>query len=151
MKVFALDIATKTGWACGDGTHKGTDFGTLDMSECKGDYGYMAHAFKNWVSDMLHTYEPDIMSIEKTIVRRSASSYHLAGLSMIAHACGYVHEVRRKEYSPTTIKKFMTGNGFADKKQMVSAAKLRRFKVKDDNQADAIGLLLLTLDQLKGD
>lgn len=41
-----------------------------------------------------------------------------------------------------TIKKFMTGKGNANKEAMIKAARSRGFAVEDDNEADAIGILL---------
>lgn len=50
------------------------------------------------------------------------------------------------EASPTSVKKFATGNGRATKKQMVAAAQdLWGFEGKDDNQADAIAIAYMGL------
>jgi crossover junction endodeoxyribonuclease RuvC len=57
------------------------------------------------------------------------------------------------EVTPTALKKFATGAGRADKKQMVAAAhELWGYDGKDDNQADALALAYmgLTLDGATG-
>jgi Holliday junction resolvasome RuvABC endonuclease subunit len=44
-----------------------------------------------------------------------------------------------------TIKKFMTGKGNATKGEMIAAARLRGFEPVDDNESDALAILLLAL------
>ena len=46
-----------------------------------------------------------------------------------------------------TIKKFMTGKGNAGKPEMIAAARKFGFSPVDDNEADAIGILLWALEQ----
>lgn len=44
------------------------------------------------------------------------------------------------EYSPTSIKKSFTGNGRADKEDMMSECKKRGIKVETHDEADSVGL-----------
>jgi len=45
-----------------------------------------------------------------------------------------------------TIKKFLTGKGNANKDAMIAAAQARGFSPADDNEADAIAILLWALE-----
>lgn len=47
----------------------------------------------------------------------------------------------------TSIKKFITGKGNANKEEMIKAMNEQGFKVEDDNEADALGVLLKFFDQ----
>jgi Holliday junction resolvasome RuvABC endonuclease subunit len=49
-----------------------------------------------------------------------------------------------------TIKRFVTGKGNADKAKMVAAIQARGFAPADDNEADAIALLLWATDPQGG-
>jgi Holliday junction resolvasome RuvABC endonuclease subunit len=49
-----------------------------------------------------------------------------------------------------TIKKHATGRGNADKQAMVAAARARGFSPADDNEADAIALLLWAIETQGG-
>lgn len=46
-----------------------------------------------------------------------------------------------------TIKKFATGKGNASKDEMIAAVKAKGYLCKDDNEADAVALLLCVLDR----
>ena len=49
-----------------------------------------------------------------------------------------------------TIKRFATGKGNADKTAMIAAIRARGFPPADDNEADAIALLLWATDPQGG-
>ncbi|MCX8006193.1 MAG: hypothetical protein N2688_14785, partial [Burkholderiaceae bacterium] len=49
-----------------------------------------------------------------------------------------------------TIKRFATGRGNADKAAMIAAVRARGFAPADDNEADAIALLLWATDPQGG-
>lgn len=50
-----------------------------------------------------------------------------------------------------TIKKWATGNGHADKAQMIAAVKQFGFEPQDHNSADALALLALAMERLAGE
>ena len=50
--------------------------------------------------------------------------------------------------TPTSIKKFITGSGKADKDMVIQSVKKLGFSPKDDNEADALALLHLAMDDL---
>lgn len=51
-----------------------------------------------------------------------------------------------QDVQPTTLKKYLSGGGAADKKAMIAAARAGGVRVLDDNQADAYGLALMLFD-----
>jgi len=70
------------------------------------------------------------------------SSDHLIG-------CVGMRKLRGVPYQGVpvgTIKKFLTGQGNANKQAMIDAARRRGFSPADDNEADAIAILLWALE-----
>ena len=55
-----------------------------------------------------------------------------------------------KLVSPGTLKKALTGNGHAEKKEMIEKILSLGIKVRDDNEADATALLLMAMGKIKG-
>lgn len=49
-----------------------------------------------------------------------------------------------------TIKRFIAGKGNADKKTVIAAVKARGFAPADDNEADAIAILLWAIENYGG-
>jgi len=60
------------------------------------------------------------------------------------------HEVPYKGVPVGTIKRYATGRGNADKATMIEAIRARGFLPADDNEADAIALLLWATDPTGG-
>jgi Holliday junction resolvasome RuvABC endonuclease subunit len=145
MRVLALDIATNVGWAVGDGSRQGTHCGTQRLNSA-GDLGRMSHYFGLFLADLITTWEPDLIAIERGFFR-GPMSYHLTGLIWDAHRVGYVRGVPRVEFPPATIKKFICGSGKASKDDVLTEIIVRGFYPHNDHEADALALLLLALDR----
>lgn len=66
----------------------------------------------------------------------------------------YLSETPVYSFVPSSVKKFATGNGRADKKEMIAAA-IAHLETKpdefDDNQADALFIGLMAREKLHGD
>jgi Holliday junction resolvasome RuvABC endonuclease subunit len=60
------------------------------------------------------------------------------------------HEIPYEGVPVATIKRFATGRGKADKAAMVAAIRAHGFAPADDNEADAIALLLWATTSPKG-
>jgi Holliday junction resolvasome RuvABC endonuclease subunit len=82
---------------------------------------------------------------ESPILPAKTSIDTLRKLYGIAAHVEYVcegYQIGCEEMNLMTIKKFMTGHGFAKKHDMVNAARLMGYDVKTDDEADAIGCRL---------
>jgi crossover junction endodeoxyribonuclease RuvC len=145
MNIVAIDLGTKTGWAIAraDGS---IVFGT---HVCKADGrkeidGLRYARFRSLLSKL----QKNIDSIDQVFFEKveSHSSTYAAqvygGYKAILEMFCAINEIPCTGIPVGTIKKFTTGKGNADKDQMVEAVKALGFKVKDDNQADAIAILL---------
>lgn len=139
MKILSLDIATKTGWSLPDCS------GTYDMKpelDATGDYGRITWLFQGWLADMIAEHKPDLVAIEKPIIRGKATIL-LVGLVQAAHTVAYAHQVKRTERTPQAIKTHVTGKHNATKSAVVDALRAMGIEPKTNDEADAIALRLL--------
>lgn len=118
------------------------------------DPGKRLHAIHNELDFLIEKYTPDVMAIERlffaTNIKTAMSVGQAVGVMMYTAATRNLAVV---EYAPGTIKKVITGNGRADKKEMQanlqkilgSLIAREREKIKKthfDNAADAIAVAL---------
>lgn len=105
-----------------------------------------------WIVQQLHqtikTYKPTKICYEGYSYRSYSSSYDLAELGgllrVMYHEYAELTGAEIIEYSPTELKKYITGKGNS-KKEMMMLQLFKRFGIeaKNNNQADAVGLCLM--------
>lgn len=140
MTTLALDISTKCGWAYGDGTPENTWCGTRVFNNS--DYVEMYNEALTWFTRMMVGTAASLIVIEKAIYTRHESCFQMCVLHLAAHAAAKSLNIPRTEITPAAVKKHITGKGNCNKKAMIAAIKDMGFNPKDDNQADAIGILI---------
>ena len=146
--ILALDLGTTTGWALR--SHDGLiTSGTVSFKPGRYDGGGMRYLrFTNWLTEIDRLSGP-IAAIWYEEVRRHAgtdASHVYGGLMATLTAWA---ELRGIPYAGTpvgTIKRHATGKGNANKQDMIAAARQRGFSPADDNEADAIALLLWAIE-----
>ena len=146
--ILALDLGTTTGWAI-----RGFDglitSGTVSFKPNRYDGGGMRYLrFTNWLTEIDRLSGP-IAAIWFEEVRRHAGTdaAHVFG-GLMASLTSWA-ELRGTPYAGTpvgTIKRHATGKGNANKDAMIAAARSRGFSPVDDNEADAIALLLWAIE-----
>lgn len=146
MKILALDIATKTGWATEQ------ESGVFDFTVKRGETsGLIPLRFKAKIKELITISDITIVAYERP-AGRNIHSIMLAS-KMIAHLEEYCIEnnIELATYSAKEIKKSWTGNGNAGKPLMISEAKKRfpDLEIIDDNHADALALLEHAKSDLK--
>lgn len=143
LTVLALDLGTTTGFAIAPrgGAVRSGSF-RLDPNKLGGN-GRRWIAFREWLTATAREVG-GVQVVYVEDVRR-----HVSNLSARVY-CGYLamleawcaaNNVRLEGVGVGTIKKAFTGNGRADKAQMIAEAKRRGFTVTDDNESDAVALL----------
>lgn len=144
VAILALDLGTKTGWALlqrdGRIMHGMEDF-TPRASWAPGQKWLR---FRSWLSTLIAAHHVTQIAFED--VRR-----HPLGQVLAAHAYGGFramlemvadhHRVTLDTVGVGQIKKHWTGNGTAKKPEMIDQAKIRGFRVTDDNEADGLAIL----------
>ena len=142
--ILALDLGTTTGWALRMGDHSILS-GIQTFRPGRFEGGGMRYLrFTDWLVEIAMRAH-GIRRVVFEEVRRHAGTdaAHVYGgfLATLTSWCEE-HEVPYEGVPVGTIKRFATGRGNADKAAMVSAIKARGFRPADDNEADAIALLL---------
>ena len=149
---LALDLGTTTGWAL-----RGFDglitSGTTSFKPGRYDGGGMRYLrFTNWLTELDRLAGP-IEAIWFEEVRRHAgtdAAHVYGGLMATLTAWAELRGVPYEGVPVGTIKKHATGRGNADKQAMIAAARARGFSPADDNEADAIAILLWAIEMQRG-
>lgn len=143
MRILALDLATKTGYAHTDGTS-----GVWRLPN--GPNGRRWMDFKEWLDDMVGMHGTDVIVAEASLHQpgtagRMANAMH----TMIEVVCDK-YQLDYKRVAASTLKKYATGSGRGDKAAMWQAAKARGIASVpvDDNHLDALWVLDWALHEL---
>ncbi len=146
--ILTLDLGTTTGWALrprdGQIVH-----GSIGFKPQRFEGGGMRYLrFKRWLTE-LKTLATDINAVYFEAVRRHAGvdAAHAYGgfLATLTSWCEH-HNIPYQGVPVGTIKKHASGKGNAGKDEMIAAVRARGFEPGDDNEADAIALLLWAIE-----
>lgn len=145
--ILALDLGTTTGWAIysTDGTiTSGTE--TFKPGRFEGG-GMRFLRFKRWLYE-LSASESMLTAVYFEEVRRhvGVDAAHAYG-GFMAHLTAWCehHNIPYQGVPVGTIKKHATGKGNSGKYEMMKAARAAGHFVKDDNEADALHLLMYAI------
>jgi len=150
--LLALDLGTTTGWALRVGGGAVMS-GSISFRGSRFDGGGMRFLrFRGWLN-RLHGDTGGISAIYFEEVRRhlGTDAAHLYGgfLATLTAWC----EERRIAYEGVpvgSIKRHVTGKGNADKALVIEAVRARGFDPEDDNEADALAILLWAVETRGG-
>lgn len=133
--ILALDPARLTGFAHSSGRYGTWDIGSGD-ARLKRLHDFVIDAGRAWGCKLIACEHSDFGSKFPRV-----KAMHAEQLGVIKHAARELG-VSVVTYAPASIKKFATGSGRADKKQVMRACEtFYGIKPRDDNQADAIFVL----------
>lgn len=149
--LLALDLGTTTGWAVQSSGR--IESGTVSFRPSRYDGGGMRFLrFRAWLDDLIGS-TPDLSAIYIEEVRRhvGTDAAHIYGglLAILTSWC----EQRSIAYQGVpvgTIKKFIAGKGNADKHAVIQAVRAHGYSPADDNEADAIAILLWAIETRGG-
>jgi len=143
---LALDLGTTTGWALQSSGI--TTSGRLSLKSSRFDGGGMRYLrFRCWLEQLQIDVGP-IGAVYFEEVRRHAgtdAAHVYGGLLAVLTAWCEEHLVAYQGVPVGTIKRFITGKGNADKAAVIAAVQAKGFAPTDDNEADAIAILLWAL------
>ncbi len=146
--VLAVDLGTTTGWAMRG--HDGLiTTGTASFKPGRYDGGGMRYLrFTNWLTELDRLSGP-FSAIWFEEVRRHAgtdAAHVYGGLMATLTAWCELRGVPYQGVPVGTIKRHATGKGNAPKEAMIAAVRARGYSPVDDNEADAIALLVWTIE-----
>ena len=141
MKILALDLATKTGWALRSNGHVESGVQVFDLKRGESP-GMRFVRFRRWLYQMLESFEAgDVVAFEQAHHRGGAATQLCVGMSTrVLEACAELGLEHTSVHS-ATLKKFATGSGRASKEEMLATARARWPEVKTHDEADARHLL----------
>lgn len=159
MKLLALDTSTYAGWALFPAGGAVPRCGTwrAPKSWAPEDYGPRFKAFHDFLCDMITVHQPDVLAFESPVLPRGSASMQttehtlrlLIGFAAIVELVATLRGLQCVEVNVATAKKALTGNGRAEKDDMVVAATRRGFPVGDHHQADACAVALVAYADLE--
>src|SRR5262245_8387874 len=146
--ILALDLATKTGWALRSANCRIIS-GTVSFRPSRYDGGGIRYLrFRSWL-DGLAADAGGIRVVHHEEVRRhlSTDSSHVHGglLATLTTWCEE-HSIAYQGVPVGTIKRYIAKKGNADKQAVMAAVRERGFNPADNNEADAIAILLWAID-----
>jgi Holliday junction resolvasome RuvABC endonuclease subunit len=149
VRILALDLGTRTGWALlavdqiitsGSETFKPGRFEGGGMRFLR---------FKRWLTEIKQSADGlDAVYFEEVRRHAGVDAAHAYG-GFMAHMTAWCehHEIPYQGVPVGTIKKHATGKGNASKAEMIAAMRARGFRPVDDNEADALALLVWAMAQ----
>lgn len=150
--ILALDLGTTTGWALApqDGV---TTSGTASFRPTRYDGGGMRFLrFRNWL-EQIRAYAGRIEAVYFEEVRAHAGTdaAHVYGGFLATLTAWCEQQVIPYQGVPVgVIKHFIAGRGNAGKDVVMDAVRGRGFHPADDNEADAIAILLWAIETKGG-
>jgi Holliday junction resolvasome RuvABC endonuclease subunit len=150
--LLALDLGTTTGWAlrAQDGL---ITSGTVSFRPSRYDGGGMRYLrFTNWLTELDQLSGP-IAAIWFEEVRRHAgtdAAHVFGGFLATLTAWAELRGVPYEGVPVGTWKRKVCGKGNADKAAVISAICARGFHPSDDNEADALAMLIWALESRGG-
>lgn len=146
--VLALDLGTTTGWAMQVAGGR-IESGTVSFRPSRYDGGGMRYLrLRAWL-DCMAADVSGLSTIYFEEVRRhvGTDAAHIYGglLATLTSWCEQ-HGIAYQGVPVGTIKRFIAGKGNADKPAVMTAVRARGFQPADDNEADAIAILLWSLE-----
>jgi hypothetical protein len=150
--ILALDLGTTTGWAAqtADGRPQS---GSVSFRPSRYEGGGIRYLrFRAWLDSTLADLGR-LSAIYFEEVRRHAgtdAAHIYGGLLAILTAWCEQQGVAYQGVPVGTIKRFIAGKGNADKAAVIAAVRKRGFAPEDDNEADAVAILLWSIETQGG-
>ena len=146
--LLALDLGTTTGWALrGSDGHITSGSERFRPQRFEGG-GMRFLRFKRWLTEIKQSCGGiDALHFEEVRRHAGVDAAHAYGgfLATLTAWCEH-HQIPYQGVPVGTIKKHATGRGNAGKADMVSAMRQRGFQPIDDNEADALAILLWAIE-----
>ncbi len=146
--LLCLDVGTSTGWALRSADGQIVS-GTVSFRPSRYDGGGIRYLrFRGW----LESVEKDaggigVVHYEEVRRHLSTDAAHVHG-GLLATVTAWCEQngIAYQGVPVGTIKRFIAGKGNADKQTVIAAVRARGFNPADDNEADAIAILLWVIE-----
>lgn len=144
MTILALDLGTKLGWAL---RYSATEVyhGTQSFDRKASDGAGMRFLkFRQWLKKLAEEHGPiEAIYYEDVRAHKGVAAAHIyGGLKGVLMAWAEERGIPYGGVSVQDIKAYATGKKNASKAQVIAAMEAKGFTPEDDNDADALALLL---------
>ena len=150
--ILALDLGTTTGFAIA-GVDGAITSGTVEFRLDRWQSGGMRFLrFKRWLTEIKNQAGGfDLVVYEQVRRHAGVDAAHAFGgwLAILTAWCDH-HDIAYQGVPVGTIKRFIAGKGNADKQTVIAAVRARGFHPADDNEADALAILLWAIETQGG-
>lgn len=149
--LLALDLATRIGWCHGRGDTPPA-VGSYKLSAAPNEIGAYLCEYEMWFARQCTVLEPEVVIFESPApggFNSLASIRKTLGLAGVTEMVCHRRNIEVREVAPATVKKALTGNGHAKKPDMMAAARARGFDPKFHDEADALGVWIASIRQLR--
>ena len=150
--ILALDLGTTTGWAVRNLRGRILS-GTADFKPHRFEGGGMRYLrFERWLDETLRLAgDVEAVYFEEVRAHVGVDAAHAYGgfLAGVTAWCEE-HAIAYQGVPVGTIKRFVAGKGNANKAAVIAAVRERGFSPVDDNEADAIAILLWAIETRGG-
>jgi len=147
MNILAIDTGTHCGWAsCVNGQ---VESGVQHFELGRGDSpGVRFMHFRSWLELMMLRISPELVIYERPLLFGGYATDLLVGfVTRIQEECAR-RGIEHQAVQVSTLKKAATGSGRAAKAAMIKAAsEYFGREIKDDNEADALMLLWIAMEE----
>jgi len=141
--ILTLDLGTRTGWAYRN-TAGVISHGVADFGGKRGEpKGARFKRFQVWLDSSPATVLVDRVVYEGVCAHNGVYAAHMwGGWEALLCAWCEANGTPYEDMGVGTIKKDATGNGRASKQDVISAVRAAGFQPTDDNDADALAIML---------
>lgn len=149
MILLALDLATSTGFSVGNPFEKPVS-GTHDLPKTGKNVGKFLRHHEAWLDDTINRYRVTHVCFESPILRSQTSLVTLRKCYGLANVTEMVCDEKSlicTEANNSSIKKFVTGKGRCEKRDMLLKCREMGFDPQTFDEADAIGVWLFAVAQ----
>ncbi|MEE7478447.1 hypothetical protein [Methylobacterium hispanicum] len=143
-KLLGLDLSVaRTGWALA-APNEPLRFGSYPLPSTGEDIGKLLVAFDEWLKIKIAGEDIAVVVFEAPILRQGRT--HITTARKLMNLAGHVEficsqlGIRCAEQNISTNKKDFTGNGHAEKQDMILMARRYGWDVKNSDEADACAL-----------
>jgi hypothetical protein len=145
---LALDLGTTTGYAIAAADGR-INSGTVSFKPSRYDGGGIRYLrFRAWLDSMAQDASGiGVIHFEEVRAHAGTDAAHVYG-GLLATLTAWAEErgIAYQGVPVGTIKRFIAGKGNADKAAVIAAVRERGFSPVDDNEADALSILLWTIE-----
>lgn len=146
LVILAIDPATHCGWAINKDVYGVWNLGTRKDES----WGMKLVRMKAKLQEIHTAYKFNVIVYERPGGRNTQAIITQSKIIGVIETFCQEKDIDYRAYSSTEIKKFATGKGNCGKDQMIIAAKNKLgYPGEDDNEADALLLLQLSINELK--